>query len=185
MPGLNPIQPILPVNLYDQLADETKQLEELPVATGATFPPATLVSVNGAGQVQDYDATIHNMALSQEGVKDIVNVEAGPQLFVVSKSSAYVVLIQGKRLVMTASWTGGTPVILDPTHIGQQFEAAIDPTSGYTFIDLTTAGSGPFTILAVYEAPGLPEPFNTGLPASKRYNARVIVEVDPATVYVP
>lgn len=185
MPGPSLVTPIMPVNLFDHLTDEQKQLEELPVATGASFPAATLVSVNSSGQVQDYDPAVHNMALSQEAVSDVVNVEAGPHLFVAQKSSVYVVLLQGKRLVMTASWTGGTPVILDPTHIGQQFEASIDPASGYTFIDLTTAGSGPFTILDVYEAPGLPEPFNTALPAERRYNARVIVEVDPTTVYVP
>ena len=185
MSGPSLVTPIMPVNLFDHLPDEHKQLEELPVATGANFPAATLVSVNASGQVQNYDPAVNNIALSQEAVSDVVNVEAGPQLFVAQKSSAYIVLLEGKRLVMTAGWTGGTPVILDPTHIGQQFGAAIDPVSGYTFIDLTTAGVGPFTIIGVYEAPGLPEPFNTALPAERRYNARVIVEVDPTAVYVP
>jgi len=184
MAGVSKITPIMPVNLYDHLVDEVKQLAELPVASGADFPAATLVSVNSSGEVQNYDASVHNVALSQEGLRDLVSVEAGPQLFVAQKSSVYVVLIPGKRLVMTASWTGTTPVIYDPaSHDGQVFEAAIDPTSGYTFIDLTTAGSGPFKIIGLYFAPGLPDPTNPSASDEEKYNARVVVEVDSSAVF--
>lgn len=183
MAGVNRIAPVMPVDFYDHLQDNTKQLEVVPTDPTATFPAATIVSVNSSGNAQDYDPAIHNVAVSEEAVSDLVNVEAGPQLFVTRKSNVYLALIKGHRLVMTAGWTGSTPVILDPSHIGNQFELAIDPNSGYTFIDLTTAGSGPFTIVGVYNAPGLPEPFNTSLPTERRLNARVIVEVDPTVVF--
>jgi len=188
MPGLNYPAPIMPVTLYDSLEQDKKQLEyAVPVATGANFPAATIVSVNASGQAQNYDPAVHNVALSHEATHELVTVEQGPWLYKTGgKSNVYLVLIEGKRLVFTASWTGTTPVIYDPgTHLGQQFELAIDPVSGYTFIDLTTAGTGPFKIVGLYEAPGLPEPTNTALPDERRQNARVIVEVDPTAVFIP
>ncbi len=189
MAGPSKVAPIMPVNFYDHLAPWEKQLEILPVGSGATFPAATIVTVDASGNAVNYDAAVHNVAVSEEGASDLVNVAKGPQLFVGSKTEVYVAPIGGKRLIMTASYTGTTPVIYDPaTHQGKQFELAIDPVTGFTFIDLTTVGAttpGPFTIVDLYVAPGLPEPLNTALPTDRRVNARVIVEVDPAAVYTP
>jgi len=185
MAGVSAVKPILPVDWMAEPEDDKRQLAIVDLAAGATFPADALVLVNGSGQATDYVAgSTDPIAVSEEAANDMVNLEAGPQLFAASKNNVYVHLIKGRKLVMTASWTGGSPVILDPSHIGQQFEAAIDPNSGNTFIDLTTAGSGPFTILGVYECPDCPAPFNTTISALKRRNARVIVAVDPAREYV-
>jgi len=186
MAGPNKTAPIMPVNFYDHLKPWAKDLEIVPVGAGANFPPATIVSVDATGNAVNYDPAVHNVAVSEEGVSDLVNVESGPQLFVANKSQVYLALIEGHRLVMTASFTGATPVIYDPTlHLNQQFEIVIDPNSGFTFVDLTTVGAGPFTIVDLYSAPGLPEPLNTALPTERRINARVVVEVDPAAVFTP
>lgn len=185
MAGVSAVKPIMPVEWMAEPDDDKRQLGLVELATGATFPADAIVLVNAAGQATDYVAgSTDAIAVSEEAANDMVNVEAGPQLFAASKSEVYVHLIKGRKLVMTASWTGATPVILDPTHIGQNFEVAIDPNSGNTFIDLTTAGTGPFTIVSVYECPDCPDPFNTSISALKRRNARVIVEVDPAREYV-
>lgn len=184
MAGVSAVKPIMPVEFTAQPEEHKKQLDIVEVASGASFPADALVLINGSGQATDYVAgSTDDIAVSEEAASDIVNVEAGPQLFVSSKSKVYVVPIKGRKLIMTASWTGGTPVILDPTHIGQQFEAAVDAASGNTFIDLTTAGSGPFTIEAVYECADCPDPFNSVASAERRRNARVIVSVDPAREY--
>lgn len=188
MAGPSKKAPIMPVNFYDHLTAWTKQLEIVPLGTGATFPAATIVTIDGSGNAVNYDTAVHNVAVSEEAAGDLVNVEAGPQLFAAAKSEVYVVPIGDKRLIMTAGYTGATPVIYDPaTHLNQKFEGVIDSASGFVFIDLTTVGSatGPFTIVGLYEAPGLPEPLNTSLPTDRRVNARVIVEVDPTAVYTP
>lgn len=178
-----PIQPVFKANGH---ADYTKWTELVKLGAGATFPALTLVSVNASNEVVNYDTVIHNMAISVEAANDAVaNVRAGQHIFAPSKDRVLVDLIGDSHLIMTASYTGGTPVIYDPaTHDGQQFEGAIDPVSGFVFIDLTTAGSGPFTIVRQVKAPGLPDPTNTSLSTEKRLNARVEVAVDPTTVFV-
>lgn len=184
MAGVNAVKPIMPVAFMAGAKQDERYLDIVSLASSATFPADALVLVNGSGQAVNYAAgSTDPIAVSEEAASDLVNIEAGPQLFATKKKDVYVHLIKGRKLVMTASWTGGTPVILDPSHIGQHFEAAIDPTSGNTFIDLTTAGSGPFTIEGVYECADCPEPFNTALSSLRRRNARVIVSVDPARQY--
>lgn len=184
MAGVNAVKPIMPVAFMAGDKQDERYLGIVELASAATFPADALVLVNGSGQATDYAAgSTDPIAVSEEAASDLVNIEAGPQLFAAKKKDVYVHLIKGRKLVMTASWTGGTPVVLDPTHIGQQFEAAVDPDSGNTFIDLTTAGSGPFTIEAVYECPDCPNPFNTSISSLRRRNARVIVSVDTARQY--
>jgi len=183
---LNPVFPIMPVYKMHGHQNTTKWTELVKPATGADFPAQTLVSVNGANEVQAYDLAIHNIAISTEAAKDPIvgAVKAGPYFYATEKDEVLLDLIGDAKLVMTASWTGGTPVIYDPaTHENQPFEAAVDPATGLVFIDLTTVGAGPFTIRGLYQAPHTPDPLNTGLPNDKRYNARVIVEVDPAIVF--
>ncbi len=177
--------PILPVFKSIGHQDTSKWTELVKLGAGATFPVSTLVSINGSNEVVDYDTAIHNIAISVEAANDAVaNVRAGPHIFAASKDEVLVDLIKDARLIMTASYTGSTPVIYDPaTHEGQQFEAAIDPDSGLAFIDLTTVGSGPFTIVGLVEGPGFPNPLNTNASTELRLNARVIVEVDPAAVF--
>ena len=185
MPGPSVYQPVRPVTFYNHLNIHGGDMVILPPGPTADFPAGAIVSVNPSGQAVEYDSAIHNVAVAHEGVDDGgLNVEAGPHLFVARKSQLYVILIKDRLLVMTAGYTGSTPIPLDPTHIGDQFELYIDPTTGYTAIDLTTAGSGPFTIRRVLSE-GRPEDSFWGLPDDYRVNARVVVEVDPAIVYAP
>lgn len=183
MAGLVPGYGILPVDFYDFTDDEKRIGDKFPVNPSSPgFPFGTLITLDGTPkQVRQFDPATYSVAYAHESDDDFgLNIQAGPQVFVPRKDDVYVIPVDDKRLVMTASWTGGTPVFLDPTHIGQQFELALDPATGYTFVDLTTAGGGPAKIVDYLFIPGGPRPFDTSLPDDLRKNARVIVEIDPA-----
>jgi len=189
MAGVEKGYGILPVEFYDVPKDLTRWGVELPVNPATSdFPYSTLVTVTGTPPQVNYpDPATGGYAFAHEGKDDIgLNIEAGPQLFVGSKTNVYVIPVHDKRLVVTAGYTGATPRFLQPSDIGQTVNLAVDPATGFVFADLTTVGTGTqATILEWLYIPGGPMPYDTSLPDNLRKNARIVIQLDPAVCYVP
>lgn len=192
MAGPSAKYPIKAVELFDTPQDLTRWGVKLSVGTlTSDFPAGTLVSVNGSGQVVNYDEATGGIALSYEGSNDVgLNIVAGPQLYAGRKTEVHVLPVGNKRLIMTAGSSVGTTV-LDATHIGQSFDVAIDANSGFAYVDLdspydaTNNPVAPAKIVDVLYVPDGPHPFDTSLTNDQRMNARVIVELDSSLVYTP